>query len=223
MKPIYLTVLAVLLSMTLQAQEDEMRYIFSNKDYRISGFGAPIVQFSTYDGDFAVFSGGGGAAIFNNTFFIGGYGMGMASEHQFPQIYDQHGNKINVNYNVEFGSGGLWMGYIFMPNNPVHFGISSKFGLGTISLYDSDFEYDENDRHNDFIGVIAPPALVEMNLTRWFKISFGAGYRFVTGIGTETYIADDQENTKRYFEDDAFNAPFGNITFSFGGFGAKKD
>lgn len=222
MKPNYLTVFAVLFSMTLQAQEGEMRYIFSDKDYHISGFGAPIVEFSSYDGEFAVYNGGGGAVIFNNTFYIGGFGMGMTTEHRFPTIYNDYGEPINIDYNVEFGYGGLWVGYIFMPNNPIHFGISSKFGMGALSLYDSDFEYDENDRHNDFVGVITPQAEVEMNLTRWFKISFGAGYRFVTGIGNETYRADALGTRKEFFKEGDFNAPFANITFLFGGFGPKK-
>lgn len=64
------------------AQDDKpTQYLFGNGKTTVNGFGAPIVQFWSKGGDFAVSSGGGGAVLINQTFFIGGYGMGMATEH----------------------------------------------------------------------------------------------------------------------------------------------
>lgn len=226
MKTTYLVLICLLAGLTLKAQDEEMRYIFSDNDYRISGFGAPIVQFSAYDGDFAVFNGGGGAVIFNNRFYIGGAGMGMSTEHSFPDVYGKDpDNPLSKPYNnlqVSFGYGGLWLGYNFQPNKPVHFGVSTKVGAGSITLYDSDFEYNDYEYHMDFVGVISPQVEIEMNLTRWFKINFAAGYRYVTGVSSEEYIADSDGTMRKYFDGDEFNAPYGNISFLFGGFGPKK-
>ncbi|MFO7863207.1 MAG: hypothetical protein R6U85_04340 [Salinivirgaceae bacterium] len=213
---------ALLLTMGLNAQQEEMRYLFSDKDYSISGFGAPIYEFSTYDGGFGMYMGGGGAVIFNNTFYVGGFGMGLATDHHFPEIYSENGNLLESELTFDMGYGGLWIGYIFMPNNPVHFGISSKFGAGAITVYDSEFKYSEYEYHNDFIGTISPQLEIEMNLTRWFKVNIGAGYRFVTGVSDAEYIADADGTRKTYFTDSDFSAPYGNISLMFGGFGPKK-
>lgn len=200
----------------------EMRYIFSGHNYRVSGFGGSIMEFSVYDGDFAFYSGGGGAVIFNNTFFIGGYGMSMACDKAFHPIYNTDGSIKENDLSLSVGYGGLWIGYIFKPNDPIHFGISSKFGGGAATLIYNDFEYTDYDYHMDYIGIIAPQVELEMNLARWFKINIGVGYRFVTGVSNASYIADTQGNMQQYFSKKDFSAPYGNISLLFGGFGPKS-
>jgi len=222
MKPFTFILIAVLAISNLSAQEqDEMRYLFGNKDFRISGFGAPITEFSSFDGNFAVSSGGGGAAIFDNKFFIGGYGMGMTTIHNYPNVYSENGNLQADHLQVSFGHGGLWTGYNFMPNNPIHFVLSLKAGGGAASLINTEFDFEDIEQYYDYVGVLQPQIDVELNLLRWFKISFGAGYRYVMGIGDETYYNSDLEEV-RYFDKNDFNSPYGSITFLFGGFGPKK-
>lgn len=128
---------------------EEMRYIFGGGEYRVSGFGAAIFEFSAYNGDFAFYSGGGGAVIFNNAFYIGGFGMGLAENQKFETVYNANGTVAEDNLSLSFGYGGLWLGYIFRPNAPVHFGISSKFGGGAATLYYSEFEYSDYDYYMD--------------------------------------------------------------------------
>lgn len=222
MKPITFTLIAFFAILNLRAQEQgEIQYLFGNKDVRISGFGAPIVEFSSYDGNFAVFNGGGGAVIFDNKFFIGGYGMGMSTQANFPDIYSENQNLQSDELQVSFGHGGLWLGYNIMPKNPIHFVVSLKAGGGAASIVDTEFDYEEYEHFIDYVGVFKPQVDVELNLLRWFKISFGAGYRYVAGIGSSTYFNQDGEEV-RYFNKNDFNAPYGSITFLFGGFGSKK-
>jgi hypothetical protein len=221
MKPITLTLIALFAILNLSAQDqDEIQYLFGNKDVRISGFGAPIVDFSAYDGDLAVFVGIGSAVIFDNKFFIGGYGMGMATQSKFPDIYTSSGYLKSNDLQVSFGHGGLWMGYNIMPKKPIHFVVSLKAGGGAASVVDTEFEYEEYEYHFDYVGVFKPQIDVELNLLRWFKVSFGAGYRYVTGIGKATYY--NNEKYVRYFNKNDFNAPYGSVTLSFGVFGPKN-
>jgi hypothetical protein len=52
MKLLTFTVIALFAITNLNAQDEgEMKYLFGNKNVRISGFGAPIVEFSAFDGD----------------------------------------------------------------------------------------------------------------------------------------------------------------------------
>jgi hypothetical protein len=223
MKLLTFTVIALFAITNLNAQDEgEMKYLFGNKNVRISGFGAPIVEFSAFDGDFAVFNGGGGAVIFDNKFFIGGYGMGMSTQPKYPDVYSENNNLQSDHLQVTFGHGGLWLGYNFMPNNPVHFVVSLKAGGGAASIVNTEFRLDEYEQYIDYVGVLKPQVDVEMNLFRWFKISFGVGYRFVTGIGDATYYNSQSEEV-RYFDKNDFNAPYGSVTFLFGGFGPKKN
>lgn len=222
MKPFTFILIAFFAISSLNAQDQgEMRYLFGNKDFQISGFGAPIIEFSSYDGNFAVYNGGGGAAIFDNKFFIGGYGMGMSTQPNFPNAYSESGNLNSDQLKVSFGHGGLWLGYNFLPTNPIHFVVSLKAGGGVASVIDTEFDFQDYEQYIDYVGVIKPQVDVEMNLLRWFKIGFGAGYRYVAGVGNSTYFNEDGEEV-RYFDKDEFNAPYASITFLFGGFGPKK-
>ena len=74
-------VLIVLISSFLwaSAQNDDFKTIFGNKELRISGFGGPIMSFTSLDGKFAHMMGGGGGIMIGD-FFIGGYGMGKTNK-----------------------------------------------------------------------------------------------------------------------------------------------
>ncbi len=67
---------------TLFEQETkETQYLFQNDNVSISGFGGFTTEFSTIQNEFAVLTGGGGAAIINQKFFFGGYGQGLSTRH----------------------------------------------------------------------------------------------------------------------------------------------
>jgi hypothetical protein len=148
--------------------------------------------------------------------------MGMSTQPKYPDVYSENNNLQSDHLQVTFGHGGLWLGYNFMPNNPVHFVVSLKAGGGAASIVNTEFRLDEYEQYIDYVGVLKPQVDVEMNLFRWFKISFGVGYRFVTGIGDATYYNSQSEEV-RYFDKNDFNAPYGSVTFLFGGFGSKKN
>lgn len=219
--------LFIVLTMSVSAmaqdkQPNEMRYVFGENNCRVSGFGAPIFEFSSYNGSFAFYTGGGGAAIFNNTFYIGGFGMGLAENASFGPIYNDNGVVVEEDLSLSFGYGGLWVGYIFRPNAPIHFGISSKFGGGAAVLSYAEFDHSEFEYHMDYVGVVSPQIEVELNLARWFKINFGVGYKFIVGVSDAEYIYNAAANTRPYFDKNDFSTPYANISLLFGGFGNQK-
>ena len=133
----------------------------------ISGFGASLFTFTGIDGQLATLSGGGGAVIFDNTFFIGGYGLGMSGD-----------RRITVNgqeMNMHFGHGGFWMGYIMKPVELVHLSIETKLGWGEI-------KYSSNDALNDKVFVFYPQINGEVNLSYWMKINAGVGFQKTVGV-----------------------------------------
>ncbi len=158
--------------------------------FESGGFGGPVVKFSEVANEFAVFAGGRGGWIINHTLVIGGGGYGLA-------------NDINLDgipfsgRDVDFGYGGLEVEYINRSDELFHFTIYLLVGGGGLTTNLTDGEA---------VFVLEPAANVELNITRYFRLNLGAGYRFVTGV-------DAPE-----LEDGDLSAVNGIVTFKFGAF-----
>lgn len=220
-KTLYLFIIFSLFTgmIKLQAQEakDTAQFLLSEETV-ISGFGSPFVEFSAVNSQFAVCMGGGAAMMINQTLFIGGYFEGIVTNHyreDLQTIVDAGKPKIS------FEHGGIWLGYIYKHKKAIHGGFSTKLGWGEIDLKDDESgnpasDYDYRDR----IFTIQPEVEIEFNMTAWFKINVGIGYRFVTGIDA-TYL-DEQDNQVDFYANSDFNSPVGTISLIFGGSGKKK-
>ncbi|NVN93766.1 MAG: hypothetical protein HXX18_00640 [Bacteroidetes bacterium] len=223
MKEIFLTTVIAFSVFMLNAQNEKpTQYIFGNNGkITVNGFGAPIVEFSSKGGSIAVSTGGGGAVLLNQTFYIGAYGMGLATEHDLEGLKVMQSNGEIINYptmRTSFGHGGFWLGYIHNRKDAFHWVVSTKIGWGSIDLVDADFEKDSHTKVGlDQVFVLTPQIEMEMNLTRWFKINIGAGYRYVSGVD-KTYLNEKGE-TLSFYKSSDFNSPQASISFLFGGFG----
>jgi hypothetical protein len=231
MKKYYAFMLTILMSLSLtetRAQE-EMQFLIGGKDndVAISGFAAALMEFSGFDGDFGFSMGGGAAMLVDQRFFIGGYGLGLTTQHQQnltkvnPYDYDE-----NITYKglyTRFGHGGFWLGYIHQPYKPINFGINTKLGWGAVSMTQKT-QKDASNRWiyvmNDNVFVITPELDVNLNLLTWMRMSLGLGYRFVTGVNdTYDYWNENDELVQAdYFSKNALNSVTGSITFAFGFF-----
>ncbi len=224
MKKVLLIIAVVFLIQNgLNAQDDKpTQYLFGNhSNISVTGFGAPIVQFWSKGGDFAVSTGGGGAVLINQSFFIGGYGMGMASQFNVENLKVLLSNGTTINYptlRTNFGHGGFWLGYINKRKEAIHWGISSKIGFGALSLMDNDYDMDTHGGYAvDGVFVFIPQLEMEMNINRWFKINIGAGYQLVNGIN-KTYVNTNNQIVS-YYKSSDYNSPQASISLLFGGFG----
>ncbi|MEZ5195150.1 MAG: hypothetical protein R2764_01730 [Bacteroidales bacterium] len=214
---VYLTVIILAFSTTiLNAQEEEeMKYIFSgNKNMKVSGFIGPIMEFSAMGDKFAFFMGGGGGLIFNQTFFFGGYGEGLTTSYRENLFYGDN-NANYYNEEIGFGHGGFWLGYMHNSKSPIHAGVSTKLGWGSIDKYNSTdkYSYDYSSEYRDNVFVIIPQIEAEMNLFKWLKLNVGVGYRVVTGVN-KTYAF----NNKTIYNKKDFNKPQASMSLLFGFF-----
>jgi hypothetical protein len=211
---IILSLIAGMSKIHAQDEEEAIQTILSD-EIVFSGFGSPFVEFSSVNDQFAVILGGGGGLMVNQSVFIGGYFEGLMTNHyreDLHTIVDTEKPKIS------FEHGGIWLGYVYKHQKAVHGGLSMKLGWGEIDLKDSengnpDSDYDYRDR----IFNIQPQVEIEFNMTRWFKINVGAGYRFVTSIDA-TYGNSPGDQVDFYDIND-FNSPVGTISLIFGGSG----
>lgn len=225
MKTITLTLIVLLFFSSLEAQNEsnssETKYLFGSSDSKITGFGGFSSTFGQARGKFAHYSGGGGAVLFNYKYFVGGFGVGMSGESEFEDIYSEAGTVLRSNLSTSIGMGGLWMGYSFMHQNPIHFTASIKTGVGVISVHPDDFDHGNfYTVYDDYVGMVEPEIALEMNLLRWWRLQVGVGYRYVFDIANDTYFNAAGEN-KRYFKDNDFSTPTIGFSMLFGVFGPK--
>ena len=111
-------------------------------------------KFSEMGGGFANFVGVYGGWLINHKLLLGAGGYGKATD---------------VNW-FEMGYGGFVVEYFVNPNRLVNFSVKGLVGGGGAShLWDDSF------------FVAEPEARMTLNVTEWFRLGLGGGYRWTPG------------------------------------------
>lgn len=177
------------------AQKDRPRTLIGNDPENISGFGGVLFSVTPVNGELSTLTGGGGAVLFDNTFFVGGYGLGLTGNHEF--------SAGATDLTTSFGHGGFWLGYIIKPDNLLHMGVDSKFGWGSITTKNK--ATNENVSEDD-VFVFNPQFFGEANISYWFKINASVGFQKTIGVDGD------------FFDSGDFDGPTFGIALLFGWF-----
>jgi len=182
------------------------QFLTDKRGVRMSAFGTYDLEISKIGEYLAVGNGGSMALIFNRSFYLGFYGMGVIyNVNDYDVILD---DRFDYNFKLKgLGHGGLMIGGVFKPSNVVHLGANLKLGAGDLLAYDDDI----STLRNDFVFVATPQIEAELNVARWFKVKAGLGYRMASGLRTD-----------RFYDSNYLNSPTGSLSFLFGWFGEKK-
>ena len=170
MKTVFLVVSICVAFLTVKSQSNEKRC-------EISGFGTPLFQLNMVNESPSVIIGGGGAILINNKFFIGGFGEGFGIE-----------NAINdyVNYSLQVGHGGPWLGYIYSIKEKSSIEFSTQLGWGSaFFINDGEVSYFDN----YFVG--KPILEYNRKLSSIFKLGVGGSWSFYNGIDNPSYSDTD--------------------------------
>jgi hypothetical protein len=142
------------------------------------GFGAPVVRFTDVNDDFGVMVGGRGGWIVNHAFSLGGGGYGLANS-------IDAGPAVPDSLELSMGYGGLELEFIGRSDRLVHLTFYTLIGAGGVSINpEGDDDNGDDDGESDAFFVVEPIANVELNITTFFRINAGAGYRFVWNVDT---------------------------------------
>ncbi|MEM9681446.1 MAG: hypothetical protein AAF901_14070, partial [Bacteroidota bacterium] len=161
-----LSLLFISLSCFVYSQNNRPKTLIGNDPEDISGFGGVIFSFMPIDGDLSTLSGGGGAVLFDNAFFIGGYGLGLTGNHDVTVGGED--------FTSSFGHGGFWLGYNIKPDNLIHMGIETRLGWGEVSTKSIATNETVN---NDDVFIFNPQVFGEANIAYWFKVNAAVGYQ----------------------------------------------
>ena len=188
-------------------QKTKTKSLVSHKT-ESTGYGALSTVYSKFNGEHAVFAGAYGGWMINHKLMIGLGGYGLATNHRGVGLNAQTQQK---NY-WQMGYGGLMVEYTFFGNDVVHFTantllgggiVKNGHGRGTIPENGSD-ELKDIDASGFY--VVQPSVSAEVNVTNWFRVGLGAGYRYVAGV--------DQQG----ISNSKMSAPTANLSLKFGVF-----
>ncbi len=190
-----LLILTMFFSIGALAQNERPKTLIGNDPEDISGFGGVLFSFTPIDGNLSTLTGGGGAVLFDNTFFIGGYGLGLTGNHEF--------SAGGVDLTSSFGHGGFWLGYVIKPDDLLHMGVDTKLGWGSVTTKSRTTNESVGE---DDVFVFNPQFFGEANIAYWFKINASIGYQKTIGVDNIYFDAGD------------FDGPTFGITLLFGWF-----
>lgn len=218
----FFSVILLLLVLVSTGQEDdsqEFRTIFGS-DFSSGGYGAPELKLGNVRGVTSLFVGGRGGWIIGHRFVIGGGGYGMTTSNTFMEDPADKPSSVpsdsTRNIKLDMGYGGLLLEFIAMPKSAVHLSFPVLIGgggsnLGAQTYVGQSNYYQEGWATYDFIEnsgffVLEPGVFVELNMTKFFVLSAGGTYRFITGV-----------NMQRLNSSDLSGATF-SLALKFGGF-----
>jgi hypothetical protein len=181
------------------------RTLFDDDEIDHGGYGALVVKLTNVNGEFAILTGARGGWIINHTVAIGFGGYGMANN-----VHSLTTGPLGERF-VMFGYGGLDLELILNSDKVVHLSFHSLIGGGTVGfrggIDDDWFDNDADDSdHHDVFFLAEPGVNLDLNVITWFRISFGASYRYVSGISSPA-----SSNSQ-------FQGPSGMLTLRFGKF-----
>lgn len=167
------------------------------------GFGGPVLKFGEVNGSPGLWVGGRGGWIINfenmHSISIGGGGYGLVTNHKTPEPV----GGLTEQY-ATIGYGGFIFEYTNRTYQLAHFTGNFLVGAGGLGLRDKNFSNFSDDTNSFF--VVEPSLELELNVTTFFRITAGMGYRFTSGIGHAGFTDSD------------FSGINGTLTFKFGSF-----
>lgn len=170
MKKYYLLALLLVATPALAQQKS-----LFDSDVPMGGYGGPSIKVTSVNDQLGLMVGGTGAWVLDNSLIIGGAGYGLTTE-TMTQGLGADTTQIDMGY------GGGIVGYQFMTNEIVHFGVQTLIGAGGVTYQrrDNDENGSTSDNADGFL-VVEPGVNLELNVAKNIRVSLEGSYRFING------------------------------------------
>jgi hypothetical protein len=182
-KSFILSALLILFCISAFSQDPEFEYYKSREIKTLlgrnragGGYCAFTTGYSVIDDKHAVLFGGRFGWLASHSIGIGLGATGFINEYHYESVLDR-------NVFLAGGYGGLYIEPILLPRSPVHLSFPVLLGAGGISYVSKEPDLNKNMiQDSEAFLLIEPAAEIELNLTRFFRLSMGASYRFPTAF-----------------------------------------
>ena len=182
-----------------QDEDQDFKTIFGS-DFESGGYGAPELKLGQVNNEMSLFVGGRGGWIIGHKFVLGGAGYGLTTNNTFSyteELLRPSGTPVDSTrrLKIDMGYGGLLLEYIAFPKKAVHLSfpviiaaggtsIGSKIVSDTLNQpYDQWSSYDLVESSAFFL--VEPGVHIDLNMVKFFQLSIGASYRFISGTNLE--------------------------------------
>lgn len=207
----------LLLSLGINAQQytdepkkesEEVKSLF-NKGNEITGFGNLDFRISSIKDAESLIIGAYGGVLINRSVMLGLAGYGISSKVEIEGLIPNTNTPSNLN--VYGGYGGIVLGIMVASKEVIHLSFPIILAAGNLDVSDDNyFANISSDKsyvvESSKFFVIEPSALLELNISKVFRIGLGGGYRFVRALELENINDEDMSNFS------------GVLSFKFGGF-----
>jgi hypothetical protein len=191
-----------------ETTEQKPQTVFSFKSVKSSGFYGAFTNASTsINGEYANLNGLYFGYFINQRLMIG---IGGAATNNGLRVPEAHKTIPGADLRYQYGHFGLMTEYVMNSNKKVHFAFNLLSGAGfTAQCLERDRDerrYKDYSHDTNFFVVLEPGAQVEVNLTKWMRVSPGISYRQTIGSDAKGLSDSDLSNVS------------GNVTLKFGKF-----
>lgn len=180
-------------------------YLLRSGHMTFSGYGGPSVMFGRINDQTAVYVGGKGGVIINNSFVLGAGGYGLVAPLKTETLTGNQQVPDDDRYTF-LGFGGFLCEYYLFPKKLVTYSAGLLIGGGSLYYADSEAEEDYADESGTTFFATHPELCVLVNFARFFRMGAGVGYLYTKGIHDDYYYSGD------------INSLTFNIEFQFGWF-----
>lgn len=187
MKTFVVLILIMFITSNLFAQEiikaertnDQEIHTLFKKEKRDGFYGAFSIGYSPIDNKNAMTVSSRGCWIMDHFFSLGIGGTAFVNNLEGLNL--NFSDQSNNGTNLAGGYGGIILEPILLPLKPLHLSFPIMIGVGATGKFDN-YSYFSTYLVNDFFWVVEPQAEVEINFTRWLRLSLYAGYRYTSEL-----------------------------------------
>ena len=158
--------LVLLFPALLPAQEETL----FQQTVHHGGYGAMVAQLTPVNGEIRGMSGFRGGWIVNHSMVLG------------AASYDLIEDVTLSDESYDFTYAGLELGYIFNPDELLHFSLWMLAGGGALVLRDTEENGNTRQHFTDGVLVLEPAIYLQMNITSYCHLGLGAGYRIASDV-----------------------------------------
>lgn len=169
------------------AEEDQKIHTIFKKEKRDGFYGSISAGYSPIDNKDGMTFSSRGCWIMDHFFSIGIGGTAFINN--LEEIPFGISSNTNDETSLSGGYGGIILEPILLPLKPIHLSFPILIGAGGAGTF-TDYTYFSTYSINDFFWVVEPQAELELNLTRWFRLSFYGGYRYTSDLNIDGISTD---------------------------------
>lgn len=180
---------------TNDPNDEEIKSLLS-KGNDLNGFGGIDIRVGDFKDERGLLVGAYGGLIINRRYLFGLAGYGLVTNLEFEGAVP--GQAEPKTLNLHGGYGGILIGAAIAPKELVHISFPLILGAGSFEVVDKNFFTNnlpdsEFTIENTIFFVVEPGIQIELNISSYFRLGFGASYRYITG--TELINVKDEDVT----------------------------